>query len=71
MKKPRVGRRDFLRNIAGSAAAISVLPRAASAEATACTSPDRRRRMSQARCFLAPELVLEAQAQVGRLRFTA
>jgi predicted dehydrogenase len=33
MKKPRVGRREFLRDVAGSAAALSILPRPAAAQA--------------------------------------
>ena len=37
MTKPRVGRRDFLRDVAGSAAAMSILPRTASAQAPART----------------------------------
>ena len=37
MTKPRVGRRDFLRDIAGSAAAISILPRTSSAQTPAKT----------------------------------
>ena len=37
MTKPRVGRRDFLRDIAGSAAAISLLPRTSSAQTPAKT----------------------------------
>jgi predicted dehydrogenase len=37
MTKPRVGRRDFLRDVAGSAAAISILPRTSSAQAPAKT----------------------------------
>jgi predicted dehydrogenase len=37
MTKPRVGRRDFLRDVAGSAAAISILPRTSSAQTPAKT----------------------------------
>ena len=37
MTKPRVGRRDFLRDIAGSAAAISILPRTSNAQTPAKT----------------------------------
>ena len=37
MTKPRVGRRDFLRDIAGSAAAMSILPRTSNAQTPAKT----------------------------------
>ena len=37
MTKPRVGRRDFLRDMAGSAAAISILPRTSNAQTPAKT----------------------------------
>ena len=37
MTKPRVGRRDFLKDIAGSAAAISILPRTSNAQTPAKT----------------------------------
>src|SRR6476619_8507291 len=43
MTKRRVGRRDFLRDVAGSAAAISILPRTSSAQTPAKTvSPKLR-----------------------------
>jgi predicted dehydrogenase len=41
MTKPRVDRREFLRDIAGSAAALSILPHTSSAQAPARTGPSR------------------------------